>query len=103
MIIIKCYEGVPNYTQIRELREDIRDIIISSQKIIYYIFNNYWVIDEKDRMRDMSFNLQLEIIICTNDQMAPEDKRINLIFRAYFMKKIVWNKSIYKNNFKKDL
>ena len=52
MIIIKCYEGVPNYTQIRELREDVRDIIISSQKIIYYIFNNYWVIDEKDRMRE---------------------------------------------------
>lgn len=103
MIIIKCYEDVPNYTQIRELRQDVRDIIISSQKIIYYIFNNYWVIDEKDRMRDMSFNLQLEIIICTNDQMAPEDKRINLIFRVYFMKKIVWNKSIYKNNFKKDL
>lgn len=103
MIIIKCYEDVPNYTQIRELRQDVRDIIISSQKIIYYIFNNYWVIDEKDRMRDMSFNLQLEIIICTNDQMAPKDKRINLIFRAYFMKKIVWNKSIYKNNFKKDL
>ena len=50
-----------------------------------------------------SFNLQLEIIICTNDQMAPKDKRINLIFRANFMKKIVWNKSIYKNNFKKDL
>ena len=88
MIIIKCYEDVPNYTQIRELRQDVRDIIISSQKIIYYIFNNYWVIDEKDRMRDMSFNLQLEIIICTNDQMAPEDKRINLIFRVYFMKKI---------------
>ena len=103
MIIIKCYEDVPNYTQIRELRQDVRDIIISSQKIIYYIFNNYWVIDEKDRMRDMSFNLQLEIIICTNDQMSPEDKRINLIFRVYFMKKIVWNKSIYKNNFKKDL
>ena len=103
MIIIKCYEDVPNYTQIRELRQDVRDIIISSQKIIYYIFNNYWVRDEKDRMRDMSFNLQLEIIICTNDQMAPEDKRINLIFRVYFMKKIVWNKSIYKNNFKKDL
>ena len=50
-----------------------------------------------------SFNLQLEIIICTNDQMAPKDKRINLIFRANFMKKIVWNKSIYKNTFKKDL
>ena len=52
MIIIKCYEDVPNYTQIRELRQDVRDIIISSQKIIYYIFNNYWVIDEKDRMRE---------------------------------------------------
>ena len=34
MIIIKCYEDVPNYTQIRELREDVRDIKCSRYALI---------------------------------------------------------------------
>ena len=79
MIVCKCYGGVPNDTQIRELRQGI-DIVIGipgrliefiDKKILYLNLIKYVVIDENDRMLDMGFKLQLENIICKNDQMTP--------------------------------
>ena len=90
MIVCKCYGGVPNDTQMRELRQGV-DIVIGTpgrliefidKKILYLNLIKFLVIDESDRMLDMGFKPQLENIICKNDQMTPKDKRINLMFSA---------------------
>ena len=90
IIVCKCYGGVPNDTQMRELRQGV-DIVIGTpgrliefidKKILYLNLIKFLVIDESDRMLDMGFKPQLENIICKNDQMTPKDKRINLMFSA---------------------
>ena len=90
IIVCKCYGGVPNDTQIRELRQGV-DIIIGTpgrikefidKKILYLNLIKYLVIDESDRMLDMGFKPQLEDIISNNDQMNKKENRINLMFSA---------------------
>ena len=90
IIVCKCYGGVPNDTQIRELRQGV-DIIICTpgrikefidKKILYLNLIKYLVIDESDRMLDMGFKPQLEDIISNNDQMNKKENRINLMFSA---------------------
>ena len=90
IIVCKCYGGVPNDTQIRELRQGV-DIIIGTpgrikefidKKILYLNLIKYLVIDESDRMLDMGFKPQLEDIICNNNQMNSKENRINLMFSA---------------------
>ena len=90
IIVCKCYGGVPNDTQIRELRQGV-DIIIGTpgrikefidKKILYLNLIKYLVIDESDRMLDMGFKPQLEDIICNSNQMNSKEKRINLMFSA---------------------
>ena len=90
MIVCKCYGGVPNDTQMRELRQGV-DIVIGTpgrliefidKKILYLNLIKFLVIDESDRLLDMGFKPQLENIICKNHQMTPKDKRINLMFSA---------------------
>ena len=90
IVVCKCYGGVPNDTQIRELRQGV-DIIIGTpgrikefidKKILYLNLIKYLVIDESDRMLDMGFKPQLEDIISNNDQMNKKENRINLMFSA---------------------
>ena len=90
IIVCKCYGGVPNDTQIRELRQGV-DIVIGTpgrlnefieKKILYLNLIKYLVIDESDRMLDMGFKPQLENIIIKNNQMAKKENRINLMFSA---------------------
>ena len=90
IVVCKCYGGVPNDTQIRELRQGV-DIIIGTpgrikefidKKILYLNLIKYLVIDESDRMLDMGFKPQLEDIISKNDQMSKKENRINLMFSA---------------------
>ena len=90
IIVCKCYGGVPNDTQIRELRQGV-DIVIGTpgrlnefieKKILYLNLIKYLVIDESDRMLDMGFKPQLEDIIIKNNQMAKKEDRINLMFSA---------------------
>ncbi len=90
IVVCKCYGGVPNDTQIRELRQGV-DIVIGTpgrlnefieKKILYLNLIKYLVIDESDRMLDMGFKPQLEDIIIKNNQMAKKEYRNNLMFSA---------------------
>jgi len=90
IVVCKCYGGVPNDTQIRELRQGV-DIVIGTpgrlnefieKKILYLNLIKYLVIDESDRMLDMGFKPQLEDIIIKNNQMAKKEDRNNLMFSA---------------------
>ena len=90
IVVCKCYGGVPNDTQMRELRQGV-DIIIGTpgrikefidKKILYLNLIKYLVIDESDRMLDMGFKPQLEDIISKNEQMSKKENRINLMFSA---------------------
>ena len=90
IVVCKCYGGVPNDTQMRELRQGV-DIVIGTpgrikefidKKILYLNLIKYLVIDESDRMLDMGFKPQLEDIISKNDQMSKKENRINLMFSA---------------------
>ena len=90
IVVCKCYGGVPNDTQMRELKQGV-DIVIGTpgrlnefieKKILYLNLIKYLVIDESDRMLDMGFKPQLEEIIIKNSQMADKEKRINLMFSA---------------------
>ena len=90
IVVCKCYGGVPNDTQIRELRQGV-DIVIGTpgrlnefieKKILYLNLIKYLVIDESDRMLDMGFKPQLEDIIIKNNQMAKKECRNNLMFSA---------------------
>ena len=90
IVVCKCYGGVPNDTQIRELRQGV-DIVIGTpgrinefidKKILYLNLIKYLVIDESDRMLDMGFKPQIEAIIIKNNQMPKKEDRINLMFSA---------------------
>ena len=90
IIVCKCYGGVPNDTQIRELRQGV-DIVIGTpgrinefieKKILYLNLIKYLVIDEGDRMLDMGFKPQLEDIISKNNQISKKEERVNLMFSA---------------------
>jgi len=97
IVVCKIYGGVPNDTQMRELRQGV-DMVVGTpgrimefvdKKILNLNLIKFLVIDESDRMLDMGFKYQLEDIIYKNKQMPPKENRVNLMFSATIPKEVM--------------
>jgi len=93
--VVKVYGGVPQDSQIRELKFGCDILVATPGRLLDFMDRGLvtlsavenFIIDEADRLLDMGFEPQLKRIACQSDILTRE-KRQNLMFSATFTNEI---------------
>ena len=93
--VVKVYGGVPNESQLRELRYGADILVATPGRLLDFMGSGVitlsavenFIIDEADRLLDMGFEPQLNRIVHESD-IIEREKRQNLLFSATFSQEV---------------